>query len=77
VHHQALHHLAGEGFLDEATQGEIGNLLVGEFCQYHCLRVLQLQVWPLNSFTAIRVLAGTKNSRAEGFLQCPRRLLGH
>ena len=28
THLQALHHLAGEGLLDEATGGEIGNLLV-------------------------------------------------
>ncbi len=43
---QTLHRLAGERLPDEATQGEIGNLLLGEFGQFHCLR--DLNVWPLN-----------------------------
>jgi hypothetical protein len=30
---QALHGFARERLLDEATQGEIGNLLVGESCK--------------------------------------------
>ena len=36
----SLHRLAGEGLLDEATQGEIVNHLVGEFDQSHCLQDL-------------------------------------
>jgi hypothetical protein len=70
MHLQALQHqhLVGEGLLDEATQGEIDNLFVKEFCQYHCLRDLQHQVWPLNSLIAKSVLAGMKNSHSEGFL---------
>ncbi len=36
----SLHCLAGEGLLDEAIQGEIVNLLVGEFDQSHCLQDL-------------------------------------
>jgi hypothetical protein len=30
---QTLQHLAGEELLDEAMQGEIGNLLIREMCQ--------------------------------------------
>ncbi len=46
MHLQALHPLAGERSLDEAMQGEISNLLVGESCQNHCLQ--DLKVWLLN-----------------------------
>ncbi len=46
MHLQSLHLLAGERLLDKATQGEIGNLLVREFCKYHCL--WDLQVWQIN-----------------------------
>ena len=42
---QTLQRLTGEGLLDEATQGEIGNLLNEEVCQFHCL--WDLQVWPV------------------------------
>ncbi len=43
---QTLQHLTGEGLLDKATQGEIGNLLEGEVCQFHHLQ--DHQVWPIN-----------------------------
>jgi hypothetical protein len=39
---QALHHLVREGLLDEAREGEIGNLLVVELCQCHPMRDLQV-----------------------------------
>ena len=39
---QALHHLVREGLLDEAREGEIGNLLVVELCQYPPMRDLQV-----------------------------------
>ena len=39
---QALHHLVREGLLDEAREGEIGNLLVVELCQCHPMWDLQV-----------------------------------
>jgi hypothetical protein len=44
--HQALYRFARERLPDEAMQGEIGNLLVGETCKQHCLQ--DLQIWQLN-----------------------------